>query len=363
MRPLTKRPTLLLTSLSLLCGGALLPACSSPPERPSAAVAGQVSADDHYRRGRGLYLARRHAEAIAAYQAALRIDARHVDAGNGLAVVYAEQRDFARAIPIWRGLTEGATMASGAAAGFLFSNLGYAYLLDGDDDAARVALEKACLLDPLNARAWQHLGEALQRLGQDERAGQMLRQAGALREHDLRADYALVRGGQPEAIAQAPATAGRPDGEWASIEVASTGNGIYALRRVPAAVRTVPATQVPVRMDDKAQVATLEISNGNGRQGLARLLSRQLREPDVKVVRLTNQKKFNVRQTRVEYQPAFRDVAERLAQRVGARDPVRMGTPGRADVRLVLGRDLPQQRIVRRPAMASDNVASGAGAP
>ena len=62
-------------------------------------------------------------------------------------------------------------------------------------------------------------------------------------------------------------------------------------------------------------IARLEISNGDGRQGLARLLSRQLRDPGLKVVRLTNEKGFGVRQTRVEYHAAFRAAwAEALAE-------------------------------------------------
>ncbi|MDN4053700.1 LytR C-terminal domain-containing protein [Massilia sp. YIM B02763] len=368
MQPSMKRPRILLTSLSLLCAGALLPACSSSPGLPAAADAAgaqQASADEHYQRGRSLHLAHRRDDAIAAYQAALRRDPGHVNAGNGLAIAYAERRDFDHAIPIWTALTRDATMASGPAVGFLFSNLGYAYLLSGDHAAAQAALEKACLLDPLNARAWQNLGETLQRLGQDERARLMLRQAIALREHDLRADYAMVAGQRPAPIAQALAQPQQQsDGDWAFIDIESTGNGMYALRRVPATRKEAPAPapQPAVEEEDGTAVAALEISNGNGRQGLARLLSRQLRDPGVKVVRLSNQKGFAVRQTRVEYQPAFRNVAERLAQRFDAGAPVRMGTPGRPDVRLVIGHDLPPQRIVARPRPSGDALAS-TGAP
>ncbi|WP_404533010.1 LytR C-terminal domain-containing protein [Massilia sp. TN1-12] len=375
MQSSMKRPRILLTSLSLLCAAALLPACGSPPGLPvtadaaDAASAQQASADAYYQRGRSLYLAHRRDDAIAAYQAALQRDPGHVDAGNGLAIAYAERRDFERAISIWTGLTRDATMASGPTAGFLFSNLGYAYLLSGDHAAAQAALEKACLLDPLNARAWQNLGETLQRLGQDERSRLMLRQASALREHDLRADYAMVTGQRPAPIAQALAQPRhdpqQPDGDWAFIDIERTGNGMYALRRVPAARKDapMPTPQAPDGEEEgTALVVALEISNGNGRQGLARLLSRQLRDPDVKVVRLSNQIGFAVRQTRVEYQPAFRSVAERLAQRFDAGTPVRMGTPGRPDVRLVIGHDLLPQRIVARPRPSGDALAS-AGAP
>ena len=358
-----------LYSLPVLCSGVLLLACSNPALQPYAGTSAFPAADDGYLRGRNLYLARRYDDAIAAYQAALRIDATHVNARNGLAIAYAEQRDFARAIPIWRELTRDVTMASGPASAFLFSNLGYAYLLSGDFDAAQVALEKACLLDPLNHRAWQYLGETLLKVGQDERGRQMLRQAEALREHDFRADYATANGGtRLPAIEQAVKTDRRPDDDaWASVEVIRRDDGILELRRVPAkaaaqhsAIGDGAATQP--RVPD--MVARLEISNGNGRQGLARLVSRQLRDPGLKVVRLTNEKGFDVRQTRVEYQPAFRTTAERLARHVGSGEPVEVGLAGHADVRLVIGHDLPLQRIADRPPSGPLMAQAGrAGAP
>jgi hypothetical protein len=371
------RPRILLNTLSLLCTGALLLACASPHLRQEAGSAAVSKADDDYLRGRNLHLARRYDEAIAAYQAALRADAGHVNARNGLAIAYAEQRDFAKAIPIWRDLTRGATMSSGPATAFLFSNLGYAYFLNGQYDEASVALEKACLLNPLNDRAWQYLGETLQKLGQDERAQQMLRQASALREHDARADYAQTgQAARSPALAQALASAPRTDREWAFVEVIGKPGGMLELRRVgPASAPAKPAAEPAqgaveqVAMDraamDKAApaVATLEISNGNGRARMARQLSRQLREPALKVVRITNEKGFRVRQTRIEYRPPFRSVAERLAERLGSGKPVEIKGGGRADLRLVIGHDLPPQTIVKRSPSLSESHASSAGAP
>jgi hypothetical protein len=364
------RTRILTHTLPLLCCGALLLACSSPYMRQETASAAVVAADEQYVRGRNLHLARRYDEAIAAYQAALASDPSHVNARNGLAIAYAEQRDFAKAIPIWRDLTRGATMASGTATAFLFGNLGHAYFLNGQYDEALVALEKACLLDPLNHRTWQRLGETLQQLGQDERAKQMLRQASALREHDFRADYAAADGGaRLPAIEQAVKATHRPDQDWAFVEVATKPNGMLELRRVvpsrgaqPAAPALPAAPLAPKTDRNLPMVAALEICNGNGRQGLAKLMSRQLRDPDLKVVRLTNEKGFAVRQTRIEYQPAFRSVAERLAGRFGAR-PVEVGMGGRANLRLVIGRDLSAGLIAGRSNAVPAGQGSGAGAP
>lgn len=365
------RTRILIKTLPVLYASTMLLACSYMPVRDDAARAAFAIADDNYVRGRNLHLERRYDEAIQAYQAALEADGTHGNARNGLAIAYAERRDFAKAIPIWRELTRGATMASGPATAFLFGNLGHAYFLNGQYDEALVALEKACLLDPLNHRTWQRLGETLQQLGQEERARQMLRQASALREHDFRADYAAAEGGaRLPAIERAVKTTQRADQDWAFVEVIQKPNGMLELRRVVPTRAAPPAAPNPpaVPMAPKTErtppvLAALEISNGNGRQGLARLMSRQLRDPDVKVVRLTNEKGFAVRQTRIEYQPAFRGVAERLAERFGAGKPVEVSMTGRANLRLVIGRDLSAGSIASRSTVLPAGQASGAGAP
>jgi len=365
------RTRILLTALPLLCSGALLAGCGSALLRQDAPAPVMASADDAYLRGRNLHLERRYDEAIAAYQAALQADPGHVNANNGLAIAHAEQRDFARAIPIWRALTQGANMGSGQATAFLFGNLGYAYFLAGDYDEAQVALEKACLLDPLNARSWQYLGETLQKLGQDERARQMLSQASALREHDFRTDYAAAAGGSrmpaiERAVQATQAKQPRPDQEWAFVEVTRSESGVLELRRVAPAAPAPQAPALPSPLPEPgrpASVAALEISNGNGRQGLARLVSRQIRDPGLKIVRLTNEKGYKVRQSRIEYQPAFREQAERLARRFGAGAPVEVRMTGRADVRLVIGHDLPPQRMAYRPGAGGATRAVMASTP
>jgi hypothetical protein len=346
------RARTLLHTLPLLCSAALL-ACSGPlPWRDDApaATAPDLSADAAYQRGRALHLAHDDDAAIAAYRAAVRLDATHVNARNGLAVAYAERQDYAQAIAIWHDLTAGATLASGADSAYLFANLGYAHMLAGELDAAVPALEKACLLDPLNGRAWQYLGETLVKLGDDVRGQQMLRQAEILRTHDLRADYAVAAGGaHMPAIEQALTTATRADGAWAVVDVVRKDSGLLELRRsAPRRRPQLPTPATPPTQPPSAPlpaVALLEISNGNGREGMARRLARALREPGLKLVRLSNQKGFDVRRTRIEYQPPFRAAAERLALRVGASRPVEAGAPARADVRLVLGRDLGAERV------------------
>jgi tetratricopeptide (TPR) repeat protein len=367
MQPMLKR-------LTAACAGALLLACADPASRlPLAARAGASAqaANDAYAAARRHHLAGRLAEAEALYRVALAAEPDHVNARNGLAALYAQRGDFARALPIWQALTANATLASGPGMAYLFNNLGYAYFLNSEYDKAITALEKACLLDPLNHRAWLHLGHALHRIGQDDRARQMFSQANALQQHDARSDYvALGHGAGVPAIAaavQAPAreapqvTAQEFAHEWAvrewgAADVLVGGGGMLALRRIPAVHAPVAQgrppmvpSAAPASRDDTAM---LEIRNGNGVTGMAKALSRQMAEPGLKVVRLSNEKGYNVRQTRIEYQGPFRAAAERLAERFDGARAVKVDSIEAADMRLVIGRDLVRTRFALRPPPA-----------
>lgn len=353
-----------LKRLSALCAGTMLLACADLSGRFAVPEQGAVrSADDAYVAGRNHHLARRYDDALRSYKAALALDPAHVNARNGLATIYAERRAFAQAIPIWRGMTDKITLTSGPASAYLFSNLGYAYFLSGDYENAALTLEKACLLDPLNPRAWHHLGETLQKLGQEQRAQDMFRQAAALQQHDLRADYAAAGAGAAvPAIDAALKVEERPAGEWAATEIVKRVDGLLELKRVAlpgaaAQVQTlpVPAPDAPVQPDSALPaVALLEIRNGNGVSGMARALKLKMDDPAFKVVRLTNEKGFNVRQTRVEYQGPFRAAAERLAQRFDNASVVEVENCKKTDMRLVIGRDLARAgltlRTVKQPA-------------
>ncbi len=356
-----------LKRLTAACAGAFLfAACADLGYRPMAAAQPApvaTSANEAYVLGRSLHMARRFDAATASYLAALNADPKHVNARNGLATLYAEQGDFAKAIPIWQQLTRDADGKAGPDSAFLFSNLGYAHFLSGDYDNALAALEKACVLDPLNYRAWNHLGRALDKLGQSERAQLMYKQAAALREHDFKADYALAQQPVAPAIEKAVNAAPREGNAWATTEVRQLANGMFELHRIPAVAVAVaePAPQplpLPAPVEQLAMLpaiaapdkALLEIRNGNGVTGMAKALSMKMDPATVHVVRLSNQRPFDVRQTRVEYQPAFREAAERLAERFGNAVVVEAGSVQPAHMRLVIGRDIVNRHFALKPA-------------
>lgn len=290
-----------LRRLGLLCSACLALSCASL-DRPLA-VAG-IGADEAYLMGRQHQLARSNAEAMRLYRAALLADPQHVNARNGLATVLAEQGDLKAAIALWQDL-----IAQSGNAAWLHGNLGYAYYLDGQYAAAQQAQERACLLDPANAQAWQRLSETLEKIGDLARALRMQRQAVALLEHDVQADAALADG-------------------WAKVTLVTGADGLLTLQRSDVA----PATA--------STPATLDIANGNGVPGAARATALRVRDPALRVVRLSNESGFGVRRTRIEYRPALRATAQRLAQQVAPGAVLVEAPPGlTTSLRLVLGRN------------------------
>ena len=358
----------MLKKISALCAGALLLACADVARHPGRAA--PAGTDQVYDGGRQHHLAGRYGEAIAAYRSVLAAAPRHVRARNALAAALAGQGDFAQAIPIWRALTGELAPGAGPGGAYLFANLGYAYLLGGDYQQAVAALEQACVLDPLDHRAWQYLGEALRHLGQEERAAQMLRQASALRKHRFQDDYAAAGGTAVAAIAAAVSTAARPDPNWAVTEVRTAADGSLELLRLPSqrAMAAAPPrrpSEAPAAPPHSALVR-LEIRNGNGVTGMARALSRQVMDEGLRVSRLSNEKGFQVRRTRIEHGAAFRAAAERLAGRFGDAGQVQLVEVDNckpADLRLVLGRDLGRRRLTLRPAPVPEQALAAAQLP
>lgn len=319
----------ILKRLSVLGTGTLLLACADIGFRPPPPSA-MALAEQAYAAGRSHHLAQRHAQAMLSYSAALRAAPAHVRARNGLAALHAELGDLAQAIALWQPLT---ATAQGTQSAYLFSNLGYAYFLQGDYTRAEAALQVACLRDPLNYRAWHHLGNVLAKLGQQERADAMLRQAEALQGHDFISDYAMARASGLAAIDSAVRAPRKADG-WAQTEVSQAADGMFVMRRIEA------HNPQPVLAGHAPEKALLEIRNGNGVTGMARALARTMGGESGRVVRLSNEKGFSVKHTRVEYQLEFKGAAERLAGRVGAAQMVKVDDLGRADIRLVIGHDM-----------------------
>ena len=209
---------------------------------------------------------------------------------------------------------------------------------------AITSLERACLLDPMNAANWARLATALEADGQRERAARFYQQAATLAAHDARRDYALLAGAAGAVPAAATAAAADPSAAMPRTEVQQIGAAMVQVVRVappPMAARAAPPVVALSESAVPAGAVRLEISNGNGVTGAAANLARVARTLDLEAittVRLTNARPFNVPRTRIEYPHAQRAVAEALAQRLDISLKVRRDAAPR-DVRIVLGHD------------------------
>lgn len=219
---------------------------------------------------------------------------------------------------------------------------------------AITTLERACLLDPMNAANWARLATALEADGQRERATRFYQQAATLSAHDARRDYALLAGAAagaaaPAALsvsvpAAADAYAGMPRTQVqqigaAMVQVVRVEAPALAAHVAPAGASSLAAaTATAASSAAPADPVRLEISNGNGVTGAAASLARTLDLDGVTTVRLTNARPFTVPRTRIEYPHAQRALAEALSHRLDIPLKVRRDTAPR-DVRIVLGHD------------------------
>lgn len=336
---------------SAACAGALLLACSG---QRTAAPVPFASADAYYALGRVEHAARRSAQARRAWEQALQVDPRHADARNGMAVLLAEQGDYGKATALWRALLEEGKALPDAERAFLLGNLGYVLYLQGESEEALALLEQACVLDPRQPLAWEHLAAVLETQGQTERALKMMKQARTLRTHDIGKDYAMV-GATPAAV-PAPPQASRATpwpADMPRTEIRQAG-AVLEVRRMatpvapdypsePAAVARDHATpRAPAAPEGGQAGMRLMISNGNGVRGMAAAWARRLQGPQWKSVRLTNVKPFAVPATRIEHRgdPDAEVVARALAERLGLPPPRAVpGDGAAADLRIVLGWD------------------------
>lgn len=202
-----------------------------------------------------------------------------------------------------------------------------------------LALERACLADPLNAAHWARLAAALDADGQRERATRLYQQAATLSVHDALRDYALLAAanGKAAASVQVEAYATLPRTQVQQVDAA-----MVQVVRLPAsaAAPVAASTSDPVAEGVMAaEPVRLEISNGNGITGAAARLARTLDVDGVKAVRLTNVRNFNVPRTRIEYPQAQQQMAATLSQRLGVPLKVRRVALPDTDLRLVLGHD------------------------
>ena len=100
---------------------------------------------------------------------------------------------------------------------------------------------------------------------------------------------------------------------------------------------------------------SLEVANGNGRRGMAKMISIYLEEKGAQIARVSDAKSFAVKDSTIYYMPGYHEEALRLAQSLPVEAKIEENAKqvGGASVRLVIGKDLLQQEAVIRRALIS----------
>lgn len=311
----TKTLTILAVNCVTLLAGCTLPAAHNDmwAVKPTVVVEPhRESPQAWYDLGRYYQGQARHAQAIPAFEKAIAADASFVEARNRLAVSYAavgRREDAIRQL-------EAAVQLSPEDA-HLYSNLGYAYYLNGNAAKAVSALQQAIALEPGNQHALNNLGMVYAQLGEEEKSREAFAQAAV---------------NQPVAPSQSMVVP-----EKSLDRIVQVAPNVYELRPQPAlAVSPSPQAQA------LAPHARIEVSNGNGVNGMARRVGFYLKESGLPATRLTNTPGFNVAATRVEYRSGYEVEARQVAAAMPFRVEVVLSTSLRRDigVRLVLGKDL-----------------------
>jgi tetratricopeptide (TPR) repeat protein len=327
----------------------------------TAAAQGYVSADAAYHAGRHYHGSLRYDRALAAYRQAVQLNPGHVEARNGLGVLFSSIGRHDDAV---RELEAAVALAPHRA--HLRNNLGYAHFLRGSLPSARKEFEEAKRLDPSSRRAEENLRLVQARLNSPESTPASSSPA----RHRNEAGNTPAPGPKP---APKPASAG----------IIMVAPQIYEMRELkPAAPAAVPSADKPEPSRPAltavahmpASVATdaaapstafspakprLEVSNGNGVNGFARRMATTLsRLGWSNTTRLTNQIPFRQTVTEVQYREGYAIEATRLA--AGLKSGVIVirndSLAAQVDIRLVLGRDAwTESQLLRRDPSNRDS--------
>jgi hypothetical protein len=301
------------------------------------------SVDALYQKGRYYQGQRRYEQALTAYRKALQADPTHIEARNGLAVTLAMQGKLDDAVKEFRAAIE---LAPNAA--HLQNNLGHTLYLQGKYAAAVETLEHALILAPGNSGTQSNLKLAYAKTGNPGYTPPIQ----TARTEPVAAPSPQAVEPSPSPILQqasdTPHTppvpeATAPTGRLAAVQV--TAN-VYEIREAP--LQTTPPAAgkeaAPAKSADKNKMR-LEVSNGNGVTGFAKMVSRYLDKQGYPTARLTNQKPFQVKVTQIQYRPGFRDEALRLKASLPTDTTLVQSDTLRRDIqaRLLLGKDVRTQ--------------------
>jgi len=302
--------------------GTLLAGCAGEPVmqtevRPVYRVQGEAEAmGSAYEAGVAHFAQARYGLALDAFQKELARHPHSVKVLNGIAACYDRLGRFDVAMQYYHQALDIAPRSAQT-----LNNIGYSLLLQGDRAKAARYFDQALQVQPDNTHA---------------QANQVL-----LKEQLAQPESSPWAAPAPMAVrpVESPAPKGPPMQEKA--EAAAPAPMMPTVASVPAQAENGPPM-------------TLEISNGNGRTGMAALVRGVMRGKfGERVPHITNADRFTYAKTLIIHRPEARALAQRLAERlqVDAEFNEVAEGPGRTDVKVILGRDvLPHEGALKAQA-------------
>ena len=315
------------------------------------------SSQAYYAMGRYLDGSQAWDKSIDAYRKSIAADAQNVEAYNALGVALAQSGRLADAETTLR---QAVALAPGLA--HVRSNLGCVLLLAGKPGEAVTELKAAVRQDSTNAIAVANLRDALAQANITQYATVAAARSAPATNAEASDDAAttisvptpITSAEVPMPLAAAVSvptplqTASMPAPEL--VAALAPASGIAADAAAPLAsdvagtsIAKAKATnpRVPELPAIRERAMRLEVSNGNGVNGMAARVGRWLATQGVQTDRLTNQQPFGQRQTVIQYRNGHEEAALRVARSLPANAKAEpMPTQGlRSDVRVVLGRD------------------------
>lgn len=225
------------------------------------------------------------------------------------------------------------------------NNLGLSYVLQGRGPEALRYLELALVYDPGNIAARANHSRALALPAQVSQP-----QAAKAFAATAIAETTAVAMESPAApptssqvlaeTAVAPAQTMRSDTAVAEVRYTQINAPAQAIAGPVISERVLPAS------------VRIEVSNGNGINGMAARVRSSLQTRGANVVRLTNADSFTYASTRVYYRAGFREAADALAARLpGVRVDLQESEALAewVDVRLLIGRDMDANTVDEGP--------------
>lgn len=355
--------------------GALFTACSYFPDlRASAAPSikpvfitrSADTAHSFYDLGKYYFWQNRFDKAREAFEQALKLQANNVDALNGLGAVHDRLGQFDAAQQAYRQ-----ALAVAPEAAHIWANLGYSLLLQGRPDMAIASLEKAIALDAANTVARQHLAQAAEASAKlAARAPSIPAPVADSPTQAPEAPTATDTISKPLMLVESVKPMGaalvtvmpRVRATHSNLMTVSYARPVPAEQQAPASVRIADTRAAPVAMTAAAPQppapkaapvvsatpaalnfgrTRIEISNGNGVNGMARALSAAMKMEGANVTRVTNALPFDKPRTTIICANDVKGAADAIAKLLPGNPDIRLGSTAErnVDIRVVLGAD------------------------